>query len=286
MKEGVDSLFPDLQDQLRPVSIQQTGVDPVWTENKAQLVARYLRYFVFITKHGTYIDGFSAPKNPDNPESWAADLVANSEPRFLKDFFLCELEPGRMHHLEGLIANQPAKPKRHFQALNGDFNDLVDDILGSGRIKDKTATFCLIDQYSCECHWQTVRKLAEHKSSGERKIELFYFLATGWLGRSLKGYTRNKDIPNAWWGREDWESLLGQNGDKIAIAMSERFRDELGYRYVSPWPIYKKDRGQGRVMFHMIHASDHPEANKLMKRAYKKVLDVPETLEQLALFED
>jgi len=31
---------------------------PVWTHNKARLVQRYLRYFVFITKHGTYIDGF------------------------------------------------------------------------------------------------------------------------------------------------------------------------------------------------------------------------------------
>jgi len=36
-------------------------------------------------------------------------------------------------------------------------------------------------------------------------------------------------------------------------------------------------------MFHMIHASDHPEAHKLMKRAYKHVLDVPESEEQLLL---
>lgn len=283
MKKGEDSLFSDLPDQVAPVSINQAGVDPLWTENKAQLVAQYLKFFVYITKHGTYIDGFSAPKNPDNPESWAADLVVNSEPKFLKEFFLCELEADRMHYLVQLSDNQPKTPKRHIQVLNGDFNELVDTILQTGRIKPKTATFCLIDQYSCECQWRTVQKLAAYKPSSERKIELFYFLATGWLGRSLKGFTKNKEIPNAWWGRDDWEGLVGQNGDKIAISMTERFRDELGYKFARAWPIYKQEGGKGRVMFHMIHASDHPEASVQMKRAYRKVLNVPDTEEQFAL---
>ncbi len=35
---------------------------PVWSENKAHFVARYLQYFVFVTKHGTYIDGFAGPQ--------------------------------------------------------------------------------------------------------------------------------------------------------------------------------------------------------------------------------
>ena len=68
-------LFPDLPEQLVPGSLTQSITAPVWTEQKAKLIARYLRYFVFITKHGAYIDGFSAPKDPDNPNSWAAKLV-------------------------------------------------------------------------------------------------------------------------------------------------------------------------------------------------------------------
>ena len=35
---------------------------PLWTKHKATLIARYLYYFVLITKHGTYIDGFSGPQ--------------------------------------------------------------------------------------------------------------------------------------------------------------------------------------------------------------------------------
>ena len=34
----------------------------IWTENKAKLIERYLYYFVLITKHGTYIDGFAGPQ--------------------------------------------------------------------------------------------------------------------------------------------------------------------------------------------------------------------------------
>jgi len=35
----------------------KTPLDPIWTKNKAKLIERYLLYFVYITKHGTYIDG-------------------------------------------------------------------------------------------------------------------------------------------------------------------------------------------------------------------------------------
>ena len=276
-------LFENLPEQVAPISVLQAGVDPVWTEHKAQLIARYLRYFVFITRHGAYIDGFAAPKNPDNPDSWAAELVLNSTPKFLKQFFLCEIDPAKLQYLVRLRDEQPDQPKRLIEVQQGDFNEVVDDFLGSGLITDTTATFCLVDQYSCECHWQTLQKLADHKSEGARKIELFYFLATGWLGRALKAHTVNMEEPELWWGRPDWRSLIGQGGENLAIEMSERIRDELGYRYVHPWPIYGKERGQGRIMFHMIHASDHPEAPKLMRRAYKNVLDVPEPEDQLEL---
>jgi hypothetical protein len=38
---------------------------PIWTENKARLIERYLFYFVLVTKHGTYIDAF-AHRNQTN----------------------------------------------------------------------------------------------------------------------------------------------------------------------------------------------------------------------------
>src|SRR5262245_31179325 len=64
---------------------------PVWTENKARLIERYLYYFVLVTKHGTYIDGFAGPQYANQPEMWAAKLALESEPRWLRHFFLCEI---------------------------------------------------------------------------------------------------------------------------------------------------------------------------------------------------
>src|ERR1700730_4253148 len=57
---------------------------PIWTENKAKLIERYLFYFVLITKHGAYIDGFAAPQDSTNPDAWSAKLVLALQLRFLK----------------------------------------------------------------------------------------------------------------------------------------------------------------------------------------------------------
>jgi hypothetical protein len=54
---------------------------PIWTENKAKLIERYLFYFVLITKHGAYIDGFAAPQDSTNPDAWSAKLVLGSVPK-------------------------------------------------------------------------------------------------------------------------------------------------------------------------------------------------------------
>lgn len=75
-------------------------------------------------------------------------------------------------------------------------------------------------------------------------------------------------------------------GATRAQYVCDRFRSDLKYRHVYPFPIYeKKDQG-GRVMYYMIHASDHDEAAILMNRAYGKALDVKETNEQMDLMRD
>src|ERR1700680_2418468 len=45
---------------------------PIWTENKARMIEIYLRLFVYITKHGAYIDGFAGPQQPKLPKTWTA----------------------------------------------------------------------------------------------------------------------------------------------------------------------------------------------------------------------
>jgi three-Cys-motif partner protein len=253
---------------------------PLWTENKARLIARYLYYFVLITKHGAYIDGFAAPQNDDLRDNWSAKLVLQSEPKFLRDFWLCDINRSGIRAIREMVSEQPVVKGRTINILQGDFNKKIDEVLASGRIKPSTAVFCLLDQRTFECEWSTLTKLASYKCNKE--IELFYFLGTGWMERAFSGIKKNKDTVKAWWGRDDWENLRALNGTVRADAFCQRFRSELGYAYAHAWPIYERG-STGKSMYHMIHCSDHEEAPKLMSRAYRTATRAPEPATQLEL---
>src|SRR4051812_8639338 len=75
---------------------------PLWTENKAKLIERYLFLFALVTKHGTYIDCFAGPQQPGKPEMWAAKLVLDNRPALIRNFHLCEIKKTKVNALESL----------------------------------------------------------------------------------------------------------------------------------------------------------------------------------------
>ena len=261
---------------------------PIWTRNKARLIQRYLFYFLMITKHGTYIDGLAGPQESDYPDTWAAKLVLELEPRWLRNFFLFELKKKGYEDLCALRDAQPPRdmakrePERSVEVFFGDFNKLVGEVLPPGRIPDKEAAFCLLDQRTFECSWTTVSAIANHKTAGNR-IELFYFLPNSWLDRAVSALKDPRPVLSNWWGRDDWESaILAKNGQERAELFTDRMRSELGYSSVKAWPIWERPGG-GNIMYYMIHATDHPEAPYLMYRAYHKAVDSWEPVEQLQI---
>ena len=253
---------------------------PFWTENKAKLVARYLYYFVLITRHGAYIDGFAGPQKPDKPEMWAAKLVLESEPRWLRNFFLFEKDRNQYKHLCDLKNSQPPGVNRKIHLYHKDFNSAIESFLRGNPIGEKEASFCLLDQRTFECHWSTVVELANYKTQG-MKIELFYFLSASWFDRAMYA-SKNEGLLRAFWGREDWEILRGLKSLDRAVLFCNRIKNEFRYHSVTPWPIFDRKDG-GRIMYHMIHASDHPLAPNLMHRAYHKAVQPEESMEQLRL---
>jgi three-Cys-motif partner protein len=259
---------------------------PVWTDNKAKFIMCYLRYFVLLTKHGTYIDGFAGPQEECETDSWAAKLVLGSEPQWMKHFHLCDEKKAQIARLEELKKVQPIRDSngrklyRKIHIYNGDFNVKVDDILTNGNISQKQATFCLLDQRTFECHWKTVEKLAQYKKSGN-KIELFYFLANSWLDRAL-ACQKDEDVLERWWGRDDWTKLRAMSRVERQEALVDRMKKDLGYKSVKAWPIYEREDG-GAMMYYMIHATDHPEAPKFMSRAYRRAVFPVEPIEQFKL---
>jgi three-Cys-motif partner protein len=248
---------------------------PIWTETKSQLIRDYLRLFLFITKHGTYIDGFAAPQYENHQHAWAAKLVLEMQPYWLRNFFLCDLKRERLREL---VDAQPQVKNRKIEIHHGNFNDWVPAVLNSGVVTDREATFALLDQRTTECEWRTVEALANHKK-GDTKVELFYFFPTGWVGRTIDAQ-KNTEVLDRWWGDGTWKQLRGIKSNQASEIMAHRFQ-ELGYLDVKAWPITKQEKGQGRVMYHMIHATDHPEAPKLMFRAYKNLVSPPDMSEQI-----
>jgi three-Cys-motif partner protein len=270
----------------------ETGAGPrfkplaerVWTKNKASLVARYLKYFVYVTKHGTYIDLFAGRQSDKAENGWSAEqvLVMQHPQIAIRQYYLFEQDQSKIWHLQQLADQYP---DWRIQVTQGDSNVQVRKLLPVGSIREKEATFCLLDQRTMECEWDTCRHVASLKEGGF-KPEQFYFLAVWWLPRTIAAVSTEAGEAHCdrWWGRPDWRDLPPMRAQERAELLAERFKAELGYKYASPWPIYARARGQGGVMLHMIHATDHPEAPPLMERAYRwAVHPIEETDEQLRL---
>lgn len=260
---------------------KEAPIDKLWTKSKALLIERYLYYFVLITKHGNYIDGFAGPQDSDHPESWAARAVLETNPQWLRHFYLFDRDEKAVQALTTL---KEAHADRDVVVVEGDFNATVDSILTPERMAQKEAAFCLLDQRTFECHWETVKRIAAYKAEAHFKIELFYFLAHFWLNRAFAATSTPEGEAKiaAWWGRDDWVALRAMRGIERAEVLAKRMREELGYTSAEPFAIYNAAQGS-QVMYYMVHASDHPEAPKLMSRAYRKAVYPKEELAQVAM---
>ena len=273
MMGSQDHVHPSSQPRLKRLR------DPIWTHNKALIIQRYLYYFVLITKHGTYIDGFAGPQEPSKERMWTAKLVKEVEPKWLRHFHLCDCDPKQAHALRALHQTHHDPPQRTVDIYEGDFNEHAPAMLSN--VSDQEATFCLLDQRTFECDWRTVELVAHHKPRG-RKIELFYFLPSGWLNRAVSGLKQRDSRLQRWWGRGDCLQFVNRKPQDRANFFADRLRQNLGYKYATPWPIYERADG-GTVMYFMVHASDHSEAPLLMRRAYERAVLPAETHEQLNL---
>jgi len=276
--EDCPTLFPmeSPADVKRPRTYKRID-HPIWSHNKAQFIAQYLKYFVQITKHGAYIDGFAGPQYPEHLDAWTASAVLASKPKWLRQFFLCELAPKSIAYLETLQSAQPPifdktgrLLPRQVSIHPGDFNVTIDKLLRNERLTQKEATFCLLDQRTFECHWVTLQKLAAYKKPPYNKVELLYFLGVGWIHRAMSGLADQSQM-EPWWGRSDWSLLPDMNCYDLANLVCTRFREELGYKFTAAYPIFSREENN-RVMYYMIHASDHEEAPALMVRAHEKAV--------------
>lgn len=284
-------LFPGYKIPLRKKQRLYGRIDqPIWTDHKAKFIQQYLKTFIQITKHGAYIDGFAGPQYFAHLDKWAAALVLKIEPKWLRHFFLCEKTKKGAKALQKIAEAEPRRIKdrqgrtflRNVEVWSGDFNENIGKILSSGKISQAEATFCLLDQRTFECHWKTLERLAAYKKAPRPKIELLYFLGVGWIHRAFSGI-KNREKLRKWWGSDGFERLKTMREHDIAQLVCQRFLDELGYKHVAPYPIFDREKSN-RVMYYMVHASDHDEAPALMVRAHRKTVRSQPKGKQRGLF--
>jgi len=235
-----------------------------------------------VTKHGTYIDCFAGPQESTETTNWAAKLVVELRPQWLRHIYLFEQIPQQVARIREMLKTQPRVPLgrklRDIRIVPGDVNAELPRFLNQHPLRSREAAFCLLDQRTFECDWATVEAVARHKKTGT-KIELFYFLANGWLERALAA-TKDLARLNAWWGGNTWTRLRGMSSHDRGVVMADRLREAFGYQSVVPWAIYDR-MGGSRIMYFMIHATDHPDAPGLMARAYAKAVEPIETQSEI-----
>ena len=256
----------------------------LWTADKASLIEEYIHRFLMVTKHGVYLDLFAGPQGDEN--DWAVKRVLQrrrSGSPAMRYYAVCDLDAEKAARLRALGESSSVR----FRVYHGDANEMIGPMLEEAPIGPNTACFCLIDQRTFECHWSTVRAIAEFKSAGTR-IEVFYFLAQAWFDRALQSHTDTQKL-TAWWGGPGYADFGRRDPVRRAYAFCDRFQKELGYAYAQPFSILKEGEGT-RTMYFMIHASDHRRARELMADAYQAVPATtgrPSTREmKLPLFQD
>ena len=247
---------------------------PLWTSDKSRLIAEYIHHFLMVTKHGVYLDLFAGPQHDSDMENWSVRRVLKRRTGgpgipMIRHYAVCDNDPDQVQRLQML-----GEKRSSFHVYGGDANNCVHRMLRDAPINSKTACFCLIDQRTFECNWATVKAIARYKSEGY-KIEVFYFLAQGWIDRAWES-TKEKGRLATWWGNNDYEQFRKLRSFHRADRLCERFRDELGYAYSKPFAIY----GEGaRTMYYMIHATDHYKACNLMSSAYRQIRPEKQTVQ-------
>lgn len=282
-RKSPDDETPDLPFSESLISLKPkhaTYEGRVWTRNKAQLIARYLEKFLFVTGGGQYIDLFAGPQHDGSRDgTWAAKLVLeNCRPDRLRRAYLFELNSksvARLMELKRLHGrNWRLKSTRKVEVIEGDSNQKVREYFAPGNhsLRPKLPAFCLLDQRNRECDWSTVEFVSKLKQE-KCKVELFYFLTQGWADRHwhlIDKHPEVKDRVRAWWGNDNWTEFQHANAYDRGLLMERRFREELNYRYAQAFPIYSRGN-TGRVQFYMVHASDDSRALPLMGQAYREI---------------
>lgn len=264
-----------------------------WAIDKLDVFRLYLSMYRRVAGGGVYIDGFAgsgrlvADRDSSSEESSGSPIRALESGAF-KFHHLVELSPTHVSALEQLIATRTERERNKVAVYQGDSNAVIEQILDAWNPEFRRC-FAFLDPNSTQLDFRTVRRLARHftyecgpdndpERPAQCKIELWILfndkkaLQRMWPADRIKHELPigAESLDRVFGGRESWLDVWDSNGTipQLRARYADLLRD-LGYFYVSETPIFDPDSGS--VAYHMIHASDHPAAQRFMAWARRRL---------------
>jgi three-Cys-motif partner protein len=210
-------------------------------------------------------------------QGWAttARLCFDVDPPFTK-CFLIENDPKRVETLREIATQHP-----NAKVIPGDVNDEIAAALRE--IEPQAATFAFLDPEGTELHWDTIRRLAEHKRGHSKtKVELLVLFPlqmcvlrllnfkTGKVPRAhVEKLERMLGSESSW--RLIWQKrLLGEitTPEETRAAFLDAYCHEikkLRYNHVLAREVVSD---QGRPLYYLVFASDHDAGKRIMKHEF------------------
>lgn len=272
-----------------------------WSRIKLEALADYLNAFTTASSvtRTLYLDLFAGA--PDNFERGTGNVILGSghralaaDPKFDK-VALCELQPATAARLEKTL--REAYPERDLVVVAGDCNVEIPKYLRSLTIdwRRYAAVFAMVDQYSAEVTWETLKFLSEWRQNKRGfKVELWLYFGHGLLPRGLKLTDQEPDPEfaarvDAMFGTDQWRELWHARHDNVidpaqfraelVNLMRWRLEQCLGYRTTIPLEFTNTS---GHPIYTVIFATSNDTGQKIMTDVFAKHGVALERMRQLA----
>lgn len=264
-----------------------------WTIVKFTFLREYLNAYVDATKRirtrsdVCFMDIFAGPGHDRERDTGhvvdGSPLIAMSLHSGFGRFIFLDIQEKNIRQLEHEAATRGLTNSTH--TIIGDCNLAIDEALSYS--PRRGATFCFIDPASGDAHWSTIKKIAQYKPEGSRKVELFIlfpydmalvrFLARSedpqLLGRLDTERRMNAVMPDT----VRWKAVY-QTRNRRLIRPSEARRrfayiywmglKDLGYQHVLQPKLLTTPKG--RPLYFLYFASDHPAGERIMSHVLNK----------------
>lgn len=261
-----------------------------WSRIKLEALSDYLSAFTRASKtagHTLYLDLFAGA--PDNFERGTGNVILGSGHRALSTspafdrVVLCEYQPRTAESLRKTL--ESAHPNRGLVVLPGDCNVEIPKHLNTYGYSWRrgAAVFAMVDQYSAEITWDTLRYLANWRQNKRGfKVELWLYFGHALLPRGLQ-FTGDEPDPkyaqrvDRMFGTSQWRELWQARRDRMLNAeqfrnelvnlMRWRLEKELGYATTIPLEFTNTT---GHPIYTVIFATSNPTGDKIMGSVFAK----------------